>query len=149
MKKGSFKCGHARCHSCKEICHKRFNFQSSDSSETHDIKYHLTCQSQYVIYLLDCVCGKQYIGRTIQKLHLRMNKHRANIKNTFLLQSVSKHAFLCHPDINYPYTVTPIDHVPFYINSRFNVLKLREMYWMFRLQTLYPKGLNEVTEVIE
>lgn len=131
-KKGSYRCGNT-CLCCKEICHNCTIFQSFDLSESFNIKHHLTCQTQYVIYLTECVCDKQYIGRTIQKRNQRMNKHRANIKRKFLLQSLSKPAFLHHTDIDHPFTVTPIDHVPSYTANRFNVLKRHEMYWMFQL----------------
>lgn len=41
-----------------------------------------------------------------------------------------------------------IDHVPINIHNRLDTLKKREMYWMFRLNTINPRGLNESKELI-
>lgn len=112
------------------------------------IKHFLTCQSSYIIYLIQCICGQQYIGRTIQKLHMRMNKHRSNINNNFLLHGVSKHCFMKHPETPNVIKVTPIDYVERSTQNRFEALRKKEMFWIYRLKTLQPNGLNEVTELI-
>lgn len=100
----------------------------------------------YVIYLVECICKKQYVGRTIQELHDRMNKHRANIKKKFLLHGVSKHCTFKHPDTSGPIKLIPIDQIESNVQNRFDILKKREMFWIYRLRTLQPLGLNEITE---
>lgn len=99
-------------------------------------------------YLLECSCGLQYVGRIIQNLCCRINKHRNYIQKGHHLHSVSRHCFEFHRDESSPITITPIDHVPISVHNRFETLKKREMYWMFRLNTLKPKGLNESKELI-
>lgn len=144
--KGSFKCNSIRCLCCKEITHGRKEFKSTMLQEIFQIKQHLMCTSKYIIYLLKC--GVQNIGHTIQRLQQRMNKHRTNIRKGFMQHGVSRHIFLHHHDDSCPYTVTPIDQFLSLASNRFEKLKPKEMYWIFKLQTLQPKGLNEITEVI-
>lgn len=127
---------------CKEIEDNKSFFLSTHTKERFEAKYHLNCQSQYVIYLIQCDCGLQYVGRTMQRLHCRMNKHRANIRNSFLLQSVSRHLTIHHKDTPNPFKVMPIDWIPPYMSNRFESLRKLEIYWMFQLQTLRPYGLN-------
>lgn len=111
------------------------------------IKYHLDCQSQYVIYLLECICGAQYVGRTTQKLQTRINKQRAYIRRGFLQHSVSRHVFT--PSVSgKPYKVTPSDHIPPSTINRFECIQRMEMYWMFQLWTLQPEGLYKATKLI-
>lgn len=146
---GSYKCQISRCLCCNEIEHKKISFKSNKNGETHNIKYHLDCSSQYVIYLLECCCNKQYVGRTIQKLRCRITKHRANIRNAIMQHSVSRHISQYHQGEKHPFTVTPIDWVSTSFSNRFQILQRREMYWIFKLQTLVPNGLNEITELIQ
>lgn len=145
---GSYRCRTPRCKCCNEIAHKVTQFYSNTTKEEFKIKFSLTCQSSYVIYLLECGCGYQYVGRTIQKLHSRINKHRNNIKKEFQLHSVSRHCSECHAKEQFPLTLIPIDHIPDNVQNRFNALKRREMYWIFKLATLKPKGLNETREIV-
>lgn len=108
----------------------------------------MTCQTAYVIYLIECECQRQYVGRTIQPLHIRVNKHRANIRNKFLLHGLSRHCALKHSGSKTPFKITPIDHIKPSIHNRFEVLKKREVFWIYKLKTLQPMGLNEVSEMI-
>ena len=39
------------------------------------------CKSKNIIYLIECECGKKYIGRTIQECHERLNGHQSSAKN--------------------------------------------------------------------
>lgn len=108
LKKGSYRCGSKRCCCCEEIQHNCTHFSSRSTQEEFGIKYHLTCHTSYVIYLLECICGAQYVGRTIQKLHLRINKHRANVRKGFLHHGVSRHIFNSHQGISKPFKITPL-----------------------------------------
>lgn len=82
---GVFKSHHLKCKCCIDICHNTKTLKSTQMGEVFPIKHHLTCHSSYVIYLIHCRCGLQYVGHTTQQLHNRLNKHRANIKNKFNL----------------------------------------------------------------
>lgn len=78
-------------------------------------------------------------------LHNRQNRHSLNIWKTFFLH---EHRLLEHPgDLN-PITIIPIDHVKESTSNRFEVLKRREAFWIYKLRTLQPTGLNEITKVI-
>lgn len=147
--KGVFRCKHKKCLCCSEINDKAKTFSSTQTEEIFQINHNFTCQSSYVIYLLQCICKRQYVGRTIQNLHKRMNKHRANIKKGFLLHGVSRHCSTEHPAVPHPITVTPIDFIDPTVQNRFETLKKREMFWIYRLKTLQPSGLNEITEMVE
>lgn len=146
--KGIFRCTHARCLCCKEIAHKITSFKSTTSGENFSIKHHLTCRTSYVIYMIQCIFGKQYVGRTTQELHNRINQHRANIKKGFWLHGLSRHCTQHHQGEVHPFKVFPIDHIASNVHNRFEQLKKREVYWIYRLKTLQPCGLNEVSEII-
>lgn len=106
--KGSFRCQRSRCLCCNEISDRKKTFKSTRTKEEFSIKFHMTCQTAYVIYIIECPCGLQYVGRTIQKLHLRVNKHRANIQNKFMLHGLSRHCSIDHPSALKPFKITPI-----------------------------------------
>lgn len=146
--KGAYRCKKSKCLTCTEISDKQKTFTGSISGESFDIRYHLTCQSSYVIYLITCICGNKYVGRTIQKLHNRANKHRANVRNKFILHGLSRHCITTHPENPNPYKILPIDYIPPSVHNRFENLRKREIYWIYRLQTLQPSGLNEISETI-
>lgn len=147
--KGAFKCGHKKCLCCLEVKDNTKVFSSTKTGESFPMKHHLTCQSSYVIYLLECCCTQQYVGRTLQNLNRCMNKHRANIRNKFLLHGVSRHCAFKHPENPHPISIIPIDVVSPNIQNRFEVLKKKEIFWIYKLKTLQPFGLNEISEIVE
>lgn len=93
---GSFSCKHTKCKCCSNISEGRKTFRSNTTGEAFTIKTHLSCSSNYVIYLLECSCNLQYISRTTQALRSRINNHRWNIKNGFIKHSVSRNALHFH-----------------------------------------------------
>lgn len=121
---------------CKEINNESTTFTSTHSGETFQIRHHMTCKTPYVIYLIECCCNRQYIGRTTQPLHKRINKHRANIHNKFLLYGLSRHCTVDHPDAKKPFKITPIDHINISAHDRFEKLKKRKVYWIYKMKTL-------------
>lgn len=146
---GSYRCGTPRCKHCTEITHDPSHFHSTNTKEEFKMKFSLTCQNSFVIYLLQCKCGHQYIGRTIQKLHSQINKHRINIKKSLQLHSVYRHCSEYHAWEQFPLTLIPIDHIPDSVQNRFNALKRRESFWIFKLGTLKPNGLNETKAIVK
>lgn len=87
---GSYKCRSGRCLCCRTIAHKT-TFMSNRNKTSFPIKQHMTCQSSYVIYLIECSCGLQYVGRTTQELHCRLNQYRYNIRRLYQKHGLSRH----------------------------------------------------------
>lgn len=149
-RKGSYKCGASRCHCCKEITDKRTEFQSSKLGEYFYIKHHFSCQSRYVIYLLECSCGLQYVGWTIQKLQARMNKHRSNSKKKVSCSTV--YLGMCSCVIKKKVTHTPslqstmsfwVSQIALkYKKKKENVLDLPTMYFTSWWAQLNNENIN-------
>ena len=86
------------------------------------------------------ICGIQYIGETKQQLSKRLNGHRsdANCKHDLPL---SRHLRSTgHHDSFGKLKVTIIDH-----NTKWddNSRQERESFWIRKLKTLSPNGINE------
>ena len=57
-------------------------FTSTQTKETCTIFHKVTCYSNYVIYLLECIMSKiQYVGKSETSFNIRVNNHRKDIKN--------------------------------------------------------------------
>ena len=102
-----------------------------------------SCKSNNIVYLITCsTCFKQYVGETTQPLHKRMNGHRSCVKaksSTFLYEhfNLPGHEFS-------KATIQIIDIVNASISSDIkNDLCLLEDYWMDKLGTVFPFGLND------
>lgn len=88
--KGFFPC--RRCavfRSSKTV--KSSTFSSFVTSKVYSIKDFITCGIVGVIYLLNCPCGFQYIGRTTRALKIRIDEHLSNIRRGFIGHSVWWH----------------------------------------------------------
>ena len=57
-------------------------FMSQQAKRTFSIFHKLTCKTQYVIYLMECVlCKIQYVGKSETPFNLRLNNHRKDVYN--------------------------------------------------------------------
>ena len=57
-------------------------FMSQQTKRTFNIFHKLTCKSQYVIYLMECILYKiQYVGKSETRFNLRLNNHRKDVYN--------------------------------------------------------------------
>lgn len=123
-------------------------FFSTNTKEKFPLKSHVNCDSQFVVCLLECSGELQYVGRTIQTLRMRCNKHRMNIRNGFLNHGVSKHAYTHHNCDPSQFVLTPIEQIPHNVRNRSATLNKREMFWIFKLNTISPIGLTEASEKV-
>ena len=78
----SMPCGSTRPSLC---CTQVFNIQtftSQQTKRTFNILHKLTCKSQYVIYLMECIlCKIQYVRKSETPFNLRLNIHRKDVNN--------------------------------------------------------------------
>ena len=66
---------------CQEIL-KATTFTSTQTRDTFTVFHQGTCQSNYVIYFLECViCKIQYVRESETSFNIRLNNHRKDTKN--------------------------------------------------------------------
>lgn len=157
MEKGghSKKCNKKICKTCKHILETNYVRDKNDARVY--LEHQLDCQSKGLVYLIECSnCKIKYVGETIRKLKDRINQHRSDVK-TNRDTVVATHFNTVCKNIDYlkviplekvqrnvprPYCVAGMpdksDDVRFY---------LREQFWMKKLNTLSPLGLNIRTEI--
>ena len=78
----------AGCHACKKcyVCKQNFlspcsEFSSHHSKQVFSITKYITCQTCYLIYLMECnTCKQSYVGYTTTNLPKRFSNHKSHIK---------------------------------------------------------------------
>ena len=133
-------CGRARCQTCKMILGTQT--VKSSSGAVVMLKCDTNCKTANVVYLISCCkCQKQYVGETKGPLNLRMNGHRDDWKHCrFERSPVAEHFRSTEHDFLKHTSVCCIDHSPEWTDS---TRKSRESYWIRRLNTLRPHGINK------
>ena len=133
-------CGNKRCFTCKLMTPTQIAKSSSGASVK--LKRQTNCKSANVIYLITCTqCGKQYVGETKRALNERMNGHRSDwTKRRFQRSPVAEHFHLQNHDFNSHVSLCCIDHDAQWSDD---TRKARENYWIRRLNTMQPHGINK------
>ncbi|OCT76157.1 hypothetical protein XELAEV_18031349mg [Xenopus laevis] len=108
--------------------------------------YH-TCLSKNVIYYLKCPRGKGYVEKTNRManrmVRLRLNEHRSSIRNAHSrVTSVRQYWTECRYNVAQLRWQVLEEVKSEYTNSDKKLLQ-RECFWIWKLGTLAPKGLNE------
>lgn len=142
---GFSRCG--KCVPCKStggLKPATKTFTSSTTNITYHCKFEATCATEGVVYLLQCPCGKQYVGKTKRAFRVRMGEHFRNIKNGLLSHNVSSH-FLTHHNcspLGISFSIIEVVQKNWRGGNFERFLSKREMYWIYTLKTLVPLGLN-------
>lgn len=146
FKSCSTPCSKPLCRCCALMSKRQTVFSSSNSKAYHT-PVNTNCDTQNVVYLIQCSrCSSrnQYIGQTARPLRNRMAGHRAayslNIRRTPLYTHLRRpeHSF---DDIR----LTVLERV----EGGQRELLQREKNWMERMDTMLPKGLNLREETIK
>lgn len=129
------KCSTAHCLCCQAI-EPTDSFSSAVTKELFEITDEMNCNTKNVIYLINCIkCQKQYVGQTERRLKDRLNSHRSNIHNN---RQTAVAIHFNEPLHNYTHLkIIPIEIV----NESADRIK-RETFWIQKLKTKYPLGLN-------
>ena len=114
----------------------------SSSAASVKLKRQTNCKSANVIYLITCTqCGKQYVGETKRALNERMNGLRSDwTKRRFQRSPVAEHFHLQNHDFNSHVSLCCIEHDAQWSDD---TRKARESYWIRRLNTIQPHGINK------
>ena len=145
LQPGSFKCKN-KCILCKTHFSEQTSFSSDSTGESFVIRHHMTCLTDNFIYLLFCSkCkNKQYVGESKNTMRKRLPGHRSDInlkskkpgKVPFIIQHFNSPGHSLE-DMR----ALPIEQV---CRPDTELRKRRERFWIKKLDTVYPKGLNEL-----
>ena len=130
------------CVTCREHLVETNEFKSSSTSETFKVKHSMTCDTDNVIYLLFCAkCDSvQYVGDTRTPFKKRLALHRTHIRKDTGTH-VTKHFNSpnhCLQDMR----AIPIEKM---LTDNHTQRKSRETFWINKLKTRHPHGLNTRT----
>ena len=135
-------CKFPNCLVCSTLKKKK-TFQSTITNKTFKIPVNLACTTRNVIYLLTCtVCNKQYVGETKRPFCVRLKEHLADIRLK-RNKPIALH-FNSHDSSNnslIPQIIEKIQRDPDDPVTT-DIRKKREVFWIYRLKTLIPNGLN-------
>ena len=133
---------------CKQV-RSTSNFESHQTKKTFKIYHQVNCISPWVIYLMECtLCNKQYVGKSETPFNLRLNNHRKDVKNHSRQDTIlaCKHFQTSDHDFNKHAKFTIIDKLTNLNNTKETLRRRlieRENFWIEKLETLFPKGLNQ------
>ena len=134
-------CNRRRCSHCNSIVTDS-EFSSSVTNESFSLKCSANCSSKDVIYLITCKkCKKQYVGQTHQQVSKRMNSHRFDVRNYDESCSSYSSNVAIHFNNN-QHTFDDFSFMPIDIIHDNMERLCKETFWIHKLRTMYPEGLN-------
>ncbi|OCT74510.1 hypothetical protein XELAEV_18033490mg [Xenopus laevis] len=90
-----------------------------------------------------CPCGLIYIGETNQKICDQISKHKLTIRKKITTLPVPYHFHQAkHSVSQLKFQVIETVNVPRRDGNRWLQWKYQEMYWIHKLDTIWPRGLN-------
>ena len=131
---------------CRQITSVK-TFESDQTGESYEIRHYLNCKSKNCIYLGYCIkCRKnQYVGKAEPPAHLRFNTHRYDVTSPTGLM-FDKHFNQEGHNFDHHARFILIEQVKNHNNftklENRRILEEREDFWIQKLKTLAPFGLN-------
>ena len=120
---------------------KSLKIHCTITNRSFRIRGTFNCNSKHIIYLMQCnKCKKQYIGQTSTCLRHRTSQHINNKQSSN--STVDQH--FCQP--GHSFSVQPIEQIQISSGDSPSTIRdklyTREAYWINKLKTVYPQGLN-------
>lgn len=146
LSKGFYKCGH--CSMCYWTKHGVQDFEGHDGRK-YTINNNVNCNSKFVVYIIECVCKKYYVGSTIRPLRERMAEHIRAIQKQDPKYPVALHVATCQAQgMQKRVQFFGIDITPINTRGGNRELRLRrnEAMWILRLRSV-ELGLNYDSEL--
>ena len=134
---GTHACGSPKCVTCPFICG---DVRIHTDSFKFQVRKHFTCRTTNMVYVISCTtCNKRYIGETGRTLDDRIREHLKDIQYNRDNKTVARH-------FNQPGHSVQNLRVQGMWLMRTDCAKQRkdtESYWIRKLNTFHPFGLNE------
>ena len=131
---------------CRQLTSTK-TFTSDQTKEEFDIRHLLNCRSKNCIYLGYCLkCPyNQYVGKSEPPANLRFNTHRHDVTSATGL-AFDRHFDQPGHNFDHDARFILIEQITNHALSKADtrkILESREDYWMQKLRTLTPHGLND------
>lgn len=139
---GNYRCG--RCTHCSNTYNTK-KFYHPHTGQEYTIKDFINCNSTHIVYMLKCICGDIYIGQTKRNLKLRIAEHKAAIRNGNMDYAIARHCREKNHGSVVSLKFLGIERISPSPRGGNIVKQLlqREAYWIYTLNTMEPRGLNE------
>lgn len=141
-----------KCTVCQHnsgIGRKTVSFTSTVTQKWYPVKQFCTCTTSYIVYLITCHSGKQYVGRTICFFAIRVAEHIALIRSGGTKHTVPRHYKLNHNRVIEGSQFVVIDKYipPWRGGARTRGVSYLETFWIYELCTHFPLGMNVELDV--
>ena len=137
-------CRNFYCKLC-ETLRKNRDCQSTLTKRRYKTPSFARCRTTNVIYMLTCnICHKQYIGETKRPFCTRLKEHLADIhlkRDKPMSNHMIQHQ--THKHVIFPQILEVINRDPEKPETTI-FRKKREIFWIYRMNTLIPNGLNKL-----
>ena len=126
---------------------KAEHFKSNQTNRTFRIFQKTTCKSNFIKYLLECkLCKIQDVGKAETAFNIRLHNHRKDVKDPKAIPAdkhfnQTGHNFHLHAKLIIIEQLQEIEKTSNEILKE--RLKTRETFWIKKLKTLTPSGLNQ------
>ncbi len=165
-------CSSSNCLICPEFLNLTDHIVDPKGKK-HYLEHEMDCNTENIIYCIQCLaCKKRYVGQTGDTLRTRFNNHKSEIRNK-KDKPLASHFQSCIDlkrlnKLNTPFVkITPLEIVRTLPIPRLNfeedggnlahiydgnrernrlLLLQRETFWITKLNTLKPNGLNSGKE---
>ena len=114
------------------------------SSQSYKIKSFINCNTTFVVYRLECPCGRFYIGRTKRKLKTRLAEHKQAIRTVNPQYPMAMHYKEANHGSCESLKICGIEHIQESIRGgdRLKHLLQKESFWIYTLKATQYPGLN-------
>ncbi len=98
--------------------------------------------------MIKCPCGICYIGKSNRELKTRINEHKSAIRNKDQKSPIARHYSMCKHEVSaMRFMGIEVVKPPPRGGDRETLILQKERRWIFELDTLFPKGLNEENDL--
>lgn len=139
--KGHYWCG--TC-SCRHQSENTNLFSIPTLRFCKEISYLSNCSTKMRIYLLTCKCSLMCVRCTWCNLLSHISEHKSRIRNRVMEALIVQHlveSYHISNDFNFV-VLEKITHKGDNRKGLYRILLQCEIYWIFRVYTLAPEGLN-------
>ena len=139
-------CNSTRYLFCQQLI-STTTFKSNQTNKAFKIYHRVHCKISFVIYLLECYIGNiQYVGKSERPCKIRLNNHRNDVKSPNAIPA-PKHFNRHDYNFNKYGKIIIIEQLRNILTTSTETLKERlkqqEHFWIMKLETLAPPGLNQ------